>query len=468
MAGGVVAGARLGSWGLRWRPGVQTAPLSALPVTPSGAFYRRPLAEDLIPFSSEQGRQLFLEAMESRSMESYWPLAENFQCQAHPAFCGLTTLTMVLNSLGIDPGRPWKGPWRWFTEEMLDCCKPMPEIVRSGLSLREFATLARCQDAHVEVHYAQYQTIDDFRDAIREVSYAASQALPERRLVVSFDRKKIGQTGSGHYSPVAGYHEGEDRILVLDTARFKYPPFWVRVDMMWDAMTARVNPEWPLSRGWMCIRKQRLPPSHCPSTISSFARVTPQLRLCWSRILKHFLVSSAGIRVEDAQGPQLRLAEAGDGNGCCEGAETPVCCTDALQEQLSALFLTAGGNGNTSLALALSDECNRQGLQVSRIADHIKPLLQTETRRCVSAVLSKGGFPEIVDLATLLILAATSYPPFKSDIGGQAAHELEAMHARDMATDSSPLLNEHLEFQVKKIRDQMHILGQVPKQCLML
>ena len=43
--------------------------------------------------------------------------------QDEPAFCGLASLSMVLNALAIDPRRPWKGVWRWFNEELLDCCR---------------------------------------------------------------------------------------------------------------------------------------------------------------------------------------------------------------------------------------------------------------------------------------------------------------------------------------------------------
>lgn len=42
-------------------------------------------------------------------MENYFRLAEQFRTQDEPAFCGLSTLTMVLNSLAVDPGRAWKG-----------------------------------------------------------------------------------------------------------------------------------------------------------------------------------------------------------------------------------------------------------------------------------------------------------------------------------------------------------------------
>ena len=42
---------------------------------------------------------------------------------------------MVLNTLQIDPRRAWKGPWRWFHEEMLDCCLPIARVVEEGIVL---------------------------------------------------------------------------------------------------------------------------------------------------------------------------------------------------------------------------------------------------------------------------------------------------------------------------------------------
>ena len=34
-------------------------------------------------------------------------------------------LFQVLNTLAVDPGRVWKGVWRWYHEDMLDCCVPL-------------------------------------------------------------------------------------------------------------------------------------------------------------------------------------------------------------------------------------------------------------------------------------------------------------------------------------------------------
>ena len=45
-------------------------------------------------------------------------------------------------------------------------------------------------------------------------------------------------TGDGHFSPVGGYHPEKDLVLILDTARFKYPPHWVKLSTLCDAMRA--------------------------------------------------------------------------------------------------------------------------------------------------------------------------------------------------------------------------------------
>jgi hypothetical protein len=42
-------------------------------------------------------------------------------------------------------------------------------------------------------------------------------------------RPSLGQTGAGHFSPIAAWHDASDMALVLDTARFKYPPFWAPI-----------------------------------------------------------------------------------------------------------------------------------------------------------------------------------------------------------------------------------------------
>lgn len=100
-----------------------TLPLSSSPSPAAKAsFYRRTLPLDLVHFNSTQGRQMFKEAVEEGTMELYFPLAEQFLTQAEPAYCALSTLAMCMNALAIDPGTLWRKPWRWYAEDMLQCC----------------------------------------------------------------------------------------------------------------------------------------------------------------------------------------------------------------------------------------------------------------------------------------------------------------------------------------------------------
>src|SRR6185369_14241389 len=120
-----------------------------------------PLPGGLIPFASPEGRAIFREALADGSMEGYFPLAEQFHTQSDPAFCGLGTLVLVLNALAIDPARVWKGPWRWYAEEMLDCCVSTERIAREGITMGQFACLARCNGAKVDIHRADRSTLDE-------------------------------------------------------------------------------------------------------------------------------------------------------------------------------------------------------------------------------------------------------------------------------------------------------------------
>ena len=211
--------------------------------------YRRPLPSEAIAFSSSEGRQVFAEALTSGGLQGYFPLAEQFHTQSDPAFCGLGSLVVALNSLAIDPERLWKGPWRWFAEDLLDCCVPLRDVRERGLDIEELACLARCNGAQVEVRRGDTSTLADWRAAL---TIAASG---EAVVVASYDRAAMGQSGGGHFSPIGGYHATRDLALILDVARFKYPPHWISAERLWRAMEP-IDPTTGRSRGWlvMCRR----------------------------------------------------------------------------------------------------------------------------------------------------------------------------------------------------------------------
>eukprot|EP00878_Enallax_costatus_P016815 GHUV01017648.1.p1 GENE.GHUV01017648.1~~GHUV01017648.1.p1 ORF type:complete len:331 (+),score=67.21 GHUV01017648.1:896-1888(+) len=176
-------------------------------------FYKRKLpCPPATEFSSSEGRLLFAEALQQGTMNGFFKLIEQYSTQDEPAFCGLASIAMVLNALSIDPKRPWKGSWRWFHEQLLDCCLPLDTVAKEGVVLTQAACLAKCNGANVTLHRAGTFSLEQLRQAVVDVCSSG-----EEHLVVSYSRKTFSQTGDGHFSPVGGYHAGRDLVLILDT-----------------------------------------------------------------------------------------------------------------------------------------------------------------------------------------------------------------------------------------------------------
>ncbi|KAI3526586.1 hypothetical protein L1887_05843 [Cichorium endivia] len=222
----------------------------------TAGLYRRVLpSPPAIDFASSEGKQLFIEAIQGGTMEGFFKLISYFQTQSEPAYCGLATLAMVLNALSIDPGRKWKGPWRWFDESMLDCCEPLEKVKAEGISFGKVVCLAHCSGAKVEAFRTNQSNIDDFRRHV-----IACSTSDNCHLISSYNRGTFKQTGSGHFSPIGGYHAERDMVLVLDVARFKYPPHWVPLTLLWEAMDT-IDKSSGFRRGFMLISRLHRSPA---------------------------------------------------------------------------------------------------------------------------------------------------------------------------------------------------------------
>ena len=213
--------------------------------------------EDVILFRSREGQLMLSQAIQRGEAEVFFSLAEQFLTQAEPPSCGPASLVMVMNSLKIDPQRPWRGPWRWVSEDTLvSCDKSLVQEKLSGndgVDLNEFAFLAECNGCAAQTFFADISTLQCFRELL--ISALNSPRGNNVRIVVAYSRSHLKQTGSGHYSPVAAYNKSEDMVLILDVARFKYPPYWVKLSTLWQAMMA-VDKITGRSRGFAVLAKE--------------------------------------------------------------------------------------------------------------------------------------------------------------------------------------------------------------------
>lgn len=220
------------------------------------SFFRRPLPDNLTSFTSVAGKTLFKEALEGGTLANYFDLAGNFTTQTETAYCGLGSLAMVLNALEMDPGRVWKGVWRWYSDDMLECCSPLDEIKAKGITFDQFTCLAACHELEVEDVRHELTDKGDPAGYARFLGHLRATAQQAGlHMVVSFARPVLQQTGVGHFSPVGGYHAATNQVLVLDVARFKYPSYWVDAELLWRAM-APIDLDTGLPRGYHLLRNQ--------------------------------------------------------------------------------------------------------------------------------------------------------------------------------------------------------------------
>lgn len=59
------------------------------------------------------------------------------------------------------------GPWRWYHEEMLDCCTSLQVAREKGINMEQFTCLARCNNlAAVARSAADIASADELRTQV--------------------------------------------------------------------------------------------------------------------------------------------------------------------------------------------------------------------------------------------------------------------------------------------------------------
>jgi hypothetical protein len=213
-----------------------------------------PLPQTLIGASSDQGEKLFLEA---DAREAYFPLADNFITQQNQAFCGVASMVMVLNAMELPaPAVPAFDPYRTFTQDNVltpdtEKVLPVEVIKKQGITVDQLGALFNAYPVTAVVRHAADSSVDTFRAEARE-----GLSKPGHFVVVNYLRKAIGQERGGHISPLAAFDAESDRFLILDVARYKYPPVWVKTADLYAAMNTTDSDNANKTRGYVLLSKK--------------------------------------------------------------------------------------------------------------------------------------------------------------------------------------------------------------------
>jgi hypothetical protein len=186
-----------------------------------------PLPENLTDLRTPQGEHFLLEA---KSHQAYFPISAAFETQKNQAYCGMASMVMALNAIQAPaPTSPEYQPYHTFTQDNLfddrtEAILPRATLSRQGMTLDQLGGVLGLHPVKMEVHHATEHGLNDFRK-----SAAGFLATRNHFVIVNYPRKSMGQQLGGHISPLAAYDEKADRFLILDVARYKYPPVWGHV-----------------------------------------------------------------------------------------------------------------------------------------------------------------------------------------------------------------------------------------------
>lgn len=152
------------------------------------------------------------------------PVAVTYQkrlfFQPNGSVCGPTSVANVQRSLGNESatvdsvlsgtGECWTG------------------ICWGGISLDELAVVAR-RATQRQVTVLRNLTLAQFREELRHTNDT------DRRYIANFQRAPLFAQGGGHHSPIAGYLEAEDLVLVLDVNE-NFKPWLVSSERLFKAV----------------------------------------------------------------------------------------------------------------------------------------------------------------------------------------------------------------------------------------
>ena len=223
-----------------------------------------PLPGNLTDLNSDEGERFFVE---SGATATYFRIADHFVTQMTQAYCGVASIVMVLNAAGVPaPSSPQYQPYRIFTQDNVlddrsETVLPRAVLGMQGMTLDQLGVLLALHPLTVEVHHASDGGLDAFRAAARE--YLAAK---DHFVVVNYLRRTIGQEFGGHISPLAAYDAKADRFLILDVARYKYPPVWVKASDLFAAMNTTDVSNNNKTRGYVLVAKSAgAPPAPAPA-----------------------------------------------------------------------------------------------------------------------------------------------------------------------------------------------------------
>jgi hypothetical protein len=199
------------------------------------------VVQELVPFSSDEG---LARLARSTAKVDFPALANQFEAQSNPAFCGPTSAAIVLNAIrgrsadlprdwsrlhaedlryvprNIDPTIPRFTQDNVITKGQKTRAQVLGEpLTINGKQITDFGYQVRQLDEMLRANGAITRlTVVDDDKVEQDIRVELVENLKRRGdyVIVAYLREAVGQRGGPHISPVGAYDAESDSFLVLD------------------------------------------------------------------------------------------------------------------------------------------------------------------------------------------------------------------------------------------------------------
>ena len=163
----------------------------------------------------------------------YWQLIPNFAVQQTQSYCGVASAVTVLNAMPVKkPVDPIYKPYAYFTQGNF-FTPEVTKIVSAETVLAQGMTREEMAEA-LRQHGVKTQSLagDAFTDESLRALLQKTLGDDGQFVLANYFRGTFGQVGGGHWSALAAYDAQTDSVLILDVAKYKYPPAWVSISLL--------------------------------------------------------------------------------------------------------------------------------------------------------------------------------------------------------------------------------------------
>ena len=268
--------------------------------------YKVPEPKVGINYHSVESKQLLLESLQDNMANPFFELSDHFTTQTYGSYCGPTNISIILNSMGIDPNSIIFSHWRWYNENNIHSCnlgsvhehgmpitdmkyifeknsvrtllfRPICENNKNKISNIDifslfnkntfqksylYENICAFKYSTIKKEYLQYALERGenivFYNLVNEeffrICILSSSLYNNFYIICNIHRSQLGQEGGGHYLPIMAYNLKNDYVLLFDCARFKYNSRWHKVKTVFEAQTGKDSVTY-LSRGFIVAIK---------------------------------------------------------------------------------------------------------------------------------------------------------------------------------------------------------------------